>query len=103
MAPSRVSVAVVVRNLSTQFDLSWDDVPETVKAMAALARRAKMLCAYILSSGASDQEAVEARAYAIMAERIVPAIRPSSGHVCPVCGSKDALTPSTTATVPSTT
>ena len=90
LCPWRVSVGVVVRQLTDLFGLSRDDVLETVQDMGALALQCKIfytqICRRELNEGARAPSA-----YATIRDRVVPAITPCTGRICPVCESLAAL------------
>ena len=92
LSPWRVSVGVVIKQLANLFDLSRDDVLETVEDMEAFARQCKSFYADICRSELNEDSRV-LTAYATICERVAPAIPPCTGRVCPVCESLAALSP----------
>ena len=92
LSPYRVSARVVVRYLTDLFDLSHDDVLETVEAMGVLARRCKLFYAHICWHNPHlDEEGTVATAYATIRDRVAPAISPCRDSVCAVCEASAAL------------
>jgi len=90
LSPWRGSAQVVLHSLVNLFGLSQDDVLETVEAMGALARQCKIFYAHICRS-VLNEDARVSRAYATILDRVVPAILPCKGRVCPICESLAAL------------
>ena len=74
-SPSRVSAGVVLRYLAKLLSLSRDDVLETVEAMGAFARQAKIFYAHICRSELNEDARVP-WTYATVLDRVVPAIQP---------------------------
>ena len=90
LSPWRVSAGVVVRQLTDLFGLSRDDVLETVQDIGALALQCKIFYTQICRSE-PNEDARAPLAYATIRDRVVPAIRPCSGRMCPVCESLAAV------------
>ena len=82
--PWRASARVVGSYLAKLFGLSRDDVLETLDAMGALARQCKIFYTHISWRELNEDTRVR-RAYPTILERVVPAIEPCRGRVCPVC------------------
>ena len=90
LSPWRLSARVVVRQLAVLFDLSRDDVLETVEAMGALARVCRIFYTEICRSELNEEARVQ-WAYATILHGVEPAIRPCTGGICRVSDSLVAL------------
>ena len=70
--------------------MSRDDVLDTVEAMGTLARRCKMHYQHVWWSEPNEDARVQ-KAYAAIIDRVLPAVLPCQGMLCPVCDSLPAL------------
>ena len=90
LSPWRHSAEVVVRRLADLFRLTRDDVDETLESMGGLARECQNFYLKIYRSELNEADRVP-RAYATIFHKVLPAIRPFTGGICPVCEALAAL------------
>ena len=90
MAPYRTSAQVVVHELARLFPMNQDDVHDTIGDMGMLARRCKEFYHHIWVSETTEDASVQ-KAYATIIERVLPAVPPCKGMLCPMCESMTAL------------